>query len=206
MTSQYESHPFVVALEALCPVIVPSFFLRSVRDDESNPPIYPLVDYVIIAGQGKTYSKAKNKWRVNILVQLDILIQEAPSLDWCQYEELKDAKDRQALFWNLEQKLEQFLTLLINPSAVTKNLSEMDMIYGKYQFELDAYIGTGYHNKKGKDWLTGVSGQFVLSLYSDDGGGCCLFDSDDTSQLERFQKLTKEGSVSYRKLENLINQ
>lgn len=204
MSVQYKSHPFVIALEALCPVVTPSFALRSARDGEKKPLKYPLVDYIIIGGQGKTYSKSKNQWRSNFLVQLDILFQEGAPLDWCKYKELQDAQDRQALFWKLEQMIEQFITLLVNPSAALKELKESDLIYGQFEFELDAYIATSYHNKKGQNNLTGISSQFVLSARSEEGGACCLNDGT-TEQYERFQKLTKEGSVSYRLLENLIN-
>lgn len=202
--SQYKKHPIDIALEALAPIIAPSFTLRSVRDDEEIPPTYPLVDYVIIGGQGKVYDRPTNQWRSSFFVQLDILIEETKPLDWCQFNELADAQDRHGLFWRLEQMLENFISLLVNPTAVSGLLRENDMIYSEYRFKMESYIQTNYHNKQGSDKLTGVSGRFILSLLSENGSGCCLINNDNAPQLEKLQALTKVDSVSYEMIQNEI--
>jgi len=203
--SQYKTHPFVLALEALCPILYPSFTLRSARDGETTPEKYPLVDYIIISGQSKTYNPGTKKFRGNFLVQLDLLVKETDDpLSWCEYDELKDAQDRQALFWFLEQQVEIFIKLLIDPRSVSTNLNEQDMIYSKFDFKLESFISTNPHNKRGAHNLTGISSVFTLSALSDDGSGCCLI-NDTVEQWEKLQKITREGSVSYKKIENELN-
>lgn len=203
---QYKPHPFTLALEALCPLLLPSFTLRSVRDYETTPVVYPLVDYVIISGQGKNYENSKNKFRSLYLVQIDILFEESSPNCWAEYEELSAAKERQALYYRLEEIFEQLIVLLVNPSAISPVLKGNDMIYSKYDFRLDSYLQTVYHNKKGADNLTGASARFILSAQSDGGVGCCLLeDGASVDILEAFQKLTLTDSVSYKLIQNLID-
>lgn len=201
--SQYKKHPIDIALEALSPIIAPSFALRSARDGEKIPDTYPLVDYIIIGGQGKVYDKGTNQWRSSFLIQLDILIQETKPLSWCEFDELKDAQDRHSLFWLFEQMLENFISLTVNPTAVSNLLRENDMIYSEYRFKMESYIQTLYRAQQGMDKLTGVSGRFVMSMLSEDGSGCCLINGG-LKQLERLQDLTIEGSVSYKNIQNQI--
>ena len=203
--SQYKSHPITIALEALTPVFAPSFTLRSVRDDENKALKYPLIDYVIIGGQGSTYDNSKNQWRQSFFMQLDILIQETRPLCWTSFNELKDAQDRQSLYWLFEGMVQQFITLLINPSVVSNLLNTSDMIYSKFDFKLENFIASSYQNKHGVDKLTGISTQFVISAISEEGNACCLINNSNIKQLVELQNLTKLNSTSWKKIEALIN-
>lgn len=201
--NQYQRHPIDIALEALTPVLMPSFFLRSVRDKETKPK-YPLVDYVIISNDRKAYDKAKNQWRSSYLVQVDFLIKESNPLDWCQYDELKDAQDRHALHYRFERLFEKFIELLTNPTASSKYISnQMDLVYGKLDFRFENFIGGAYLNKYGTDFVTGYSSQFVLSCVSDNADTCCFFDEE--LKLESLLPLTFIGSVSNKRITNALN-
>lgn len=202
--SQYKSHPFVIALEALTPIFAPSFFLRSARDNENTPPKYPLIDYVIVGGDGKTRDRATNKWRRTYTIQLDFLIQETKPLSWCNFDELKDAQDRQALFNKFDEMTEDFLTMLIEPSKMYKGLNLQDFIYGKFEFRLEAFIASRYWAKHGKDKLTGISSRFSISALSDSEGICCLVD-DTPEQWQNIQALLIQNTTSWRIVDKILN-
>lgn len=209
--SNIKPNPFVLALEALCPVLVPSFTLRSVRDGErAKPEHYPLVDYVIVAETGATYDTSKNLWRVSYLLQLDFLLRETKEKAWCDYDELKENQDRQALHNQLASLTRSFLTIVVNPQAAIKNpsgkgpiLKECDTIFSEYDFRFESFIGTNFKSKHGNNKLTGTSSRFVLSWLDRDGGGCCVADGS-VAQWERIQKLAVEDSLSWKMINNLI--
>jgi hypothetical protein len=201
--SQYKTHPFILALEALCPILYPSFTLRSARDGEETPKKYPLIDYVIASGQGKTYNSSTKKFRGNFLIALDFFVKETNApLSWCQYDELKDAQDRQSLFWFMEEQFDEFMRLLIDPRGASDKLNESDMIYSQHDFKLENIISTTYHSKQGPHKLTGITTLFTISALSD--SKCCLI-NNTVEQWEQLQKIVKEGSVSWRKIEKEIN-
>ena len=202
-----KDHPFVIALNALCPVLLPSFYLRSARDKEEVPAQYPLVDYIIVQGLSKSYDNSKKKFRSNFLVKLDFFVRETETPnDWCKYTELKDAQSVQALHWFFENRIEDFIELLTNPRGASNLLNESDMIYSEFDFRLENFVSIIYHRKWGQDHLTGTSANFVLSAWSTSNQNqCCLIDESDPDQLEKLKKIVKEGSVSYLKIENILN-
>ncbi len=199
---QYQKHPIDTALEALAPILAPSFTLRSSRDGENIVRKYPLIDYTIVGAQGKTYDPSKNQWRSNYLVILEILVEERKPLSWCQYPELAQAQDRHALFFLLEQMIEQLITLLVNPKKVSNLISPFDTIYSELDFKLVNFIGSQNKFKQGGDETTGVVANFVLSSIDPDGGACCLIDYNNVNQLQELRDLMVLGSNSWNLLNN----
>lgn len=199
---QYQKHPIDVAIESIAPIFAPSFTVRSSRDAETVVLKYPLIDYAIGGIQGVVFDTSKNLWRTSYFVVLDFLLQERKPLDWCIFTELQAAKDRHALFYDLDKIFTSFMELLTKPSKLSNLLNASDMIYAQHDFKLENVIATNYHYGHGGDKLTGISTQFVLSAVSDT---CCAIDTTNLDQLTKLQALTIVGSVSWNKIQAVIN-
>lgn len=199
---QYQKHPIDVAIESIAPIFAPSFTVRSSRDAETVVLKYPLIDYAIGGIQGVVFDPSKNLWRTSYFVVLDFLLQERKPLSWCEFTELEAAKDRHALFYDLDKIFTSFMELLTKPSKLSNLLNASDMIYAQHDFKLENIIAANYHYGHGGDKLTGISTQFVLSAVSDT---CCAIDSTNIDQLTKLQALTVIGSVSWNKIQAIIN-
>ncbi len=199
---QYKKHPIDRALEALAPILAPSFTLRSFRDKEGTVLKYPLIDYAIAGTTSKVYDASKNQWRSTYLVIFEILVQEKKVYDWCNYTELADAQDKHALFLAMEVIVEQLLVLLTNPSKIATQIRPLDTIYADLFFKIEGAFTSQYVSGHGKDLLTGVIANFEISCIDSEGGGCCLIDFNNTDQLQRLRDLMIYGTVSW----NLLNQ
>lgn len=204
--NQYENHPFTEALNVIAPVIVPSFELISLRDDERQVYKNPVLQYVIGSIVNKVLDKSTMKFRTTYSIILNLAVFETKNpLDWCKYEELKDAQDRQALFSKLEGLIQNVIVLLIDPSRASKDIRNEDSIYYKYQFVYEGLRDGIYFSKKGTQNLTGVAIEFNLSCFTEDNSICCV--DDETKEIaSSFQPLVKEGSVSYLKLQKRIDE
>lgn len=207
MSKQYKDHPFVQALQVIAPVIVPSFEVVSMRDNEGTIFNGPIMEYVISSVTNKVYDKSKNKFRstYNIILGLSVLESKTP-LFWCEYDELKDAKDRQGLFHRMDGILEDFLIWLINPEAASPSIySNSDTLYAKYDFQLVSFNGGAFYSKsKTKQSMTGLAIDFNISCITGEGTICC---SDDGTKeaAEIIQPITKPNSNSYKLLQNRID-
>ncbi len=199
---QYKKHPIDRALEALAPIIAPSFTLRSYRDKEGTVNKYPLIDYAIAGTTSKVYDTSKNQWRSTYLVIVEILVQEKHIKDWCNYTELADAQDKHALFLAMEVIIEQFIVLLTKPKSVSNLIRPLDTIYSDLFFQLEGSPTTQNLSGHGIDKLTGIAANFEISCIDSEGGGCCLIDFNNQDQLDRLRDLMQYGSVSW----NLLNQ
>ena len=203
--SQFQDHPFVTLMNTLFPVILPQFHLRSVRDRESMPEKYPLVDYVIIRGGREVLERPKNTFRSEIDVQIDILVQESSPLSWCEYDFLKDAQTRQALFSFLHNRLRQFIKLVVNPTLIDPSLVKAcDVIFEKHDWRFVQTIGTEYFNQKTADNLTGVSAVMQFSYIPREDSVCCLSDGTE-EQYQNMQGMVLEDSTSYKLIQNKID-
>ena len=176
--SQYKQHPFVEAMNVISPIILPSFKIRSIRDDNGSIIKQPVFDYVINSITDKVYDKSTRKWRAtyNIILMLSILESKSPVDDWCKYDELKDAQDRQALFYRFNELLQEFIVMLVNPSAISKSIKNSDTIYSKYDFQLGLFRDGAYFNKKGKQDLTGIAIDIDISCFVGEQTVCCIDD------------------------------
>ena len=199
---QYKKHPIDRALEALAPILAPSFTLRSFRDKEGTVLKYPLIDYAIAGTTSKVYDKATNKWRSTYLVIFEILVQEKHIKDWCNYTELANAQDKHALFLAMEVIVEQFIVMLTNPKSVSNLIRPLDTIYADLFFQQEGIVTTQNLSGHGIDKLTGIAANFEISCLDSEGGGCCLIDFNNADQLQRLRDLMQYGSVSW----NLLNQ
>lgn len=198
----YKPHPFVTAIETVLPIFLPSFSLRSSRD-QAGKRSYPSVEYVLIRGGNKVYDRSKKTWRSTFEVQLGILLKESKENFWCSCDELKDAKDVQSLFWELEKKLNGIIKTIIDPQSASKNIKFCDLSFAHYDFKLESYLGTQYVRKYDNN-LTGVYSVFNLSSYSDDKEYCCNFE-DNLQGLKNQQSLVSEDSQSWKKIQLLID-
>lgn len=199
---QYKKHPIDRALEALAPILAPSFTLRSYRDKEGTVLKYPLIDYAIAGTTSKVYDASKNQWRSTYLVIFEILVQEKKVKDWCDYTELADAQDKHALFLAMEVIVEQFIVLLTKPKSVSNLIRPLDTIYADLFFQQEGAVTTQNLSGHGVDKLTGIAANFEISCIDSEGGACCLVDFNNTDQLQRLRDLMQYGSVSW----NLLNQ
>jgi hypothetical protein len=199
---QYKKHPIDRALEALAPILAPSFTLRSYRDKEGTVLKYPLIDYAIAGTTSKVYDTSKNQWRSTYLVIFEVLVQEKNIKDWCAYSELAEAQDKHALFLAMEVIVEQFIIMLTHPEKVTKLIRPLDTIYADLFFKLEGTPTTQNLSGHGIDKLTGIAANFEISCIDSEGGACCLIDFNNQDQLDRLRDLMEYGSVSW----NLINQ
>lgn len=204
--SQFKDHPFVEAMNVVAPIILPSFEVRSIRDDNGTIVKKPVFDYVINSIVDKTYDKTRRKWRAtyNIILMLSVLETRSPVDGWCKYEELKDAQNRQALFYRFNELLQDFIVMLINPAAASGSISNNDTIYSKYDFEFVLFRDGAYFNKKGKQNLTGIAIDFDLSCFVGEQSICCV-DDGSASVAEKLQSIVKSESVSFKKFQKIID-
>lgn len=204
--NQYKDHPFVQALNVIVPLVAPSFEIVSIRDNKGIIK-GPTFEYVISSLSNKVYDKSKNKFRstYNVLIGLAVMESKTP-LSWCEYDELKDAQSRQALFTKLDEMLESFLIWLVNPNAASKSVSNNDTIYSKYDFQIPTFRGGVYYsNSKGPRGSSGLMFDFDLSCFTGEGLICC---ADDGSKViaEKIQTIVKEESNSFKLLQKRIDQ
>ncbi len=203
--SQYKDHPFIIALNAIAPVIVPSFKMVSIRDDKSQKHKSPILSYAIASILNKVLDPATSKFRTTYSILLDLAVFESNTpLSWCEYEELKDAQNRQALFSKLEGLLQDIIVILVKPSRVSKDVKDQDTIYYKYEFRFEGFTGGTYYSGKGMPKMTGTYIEFNISCLMEENEICCV---DDGSKeiAEKMQGLVKEGSNSYRFLQKRID-
>lgn len=203
--SQYQDHPFVLLINKIFPLLLPSFTLRSVRDKESYPEKYPLIDYVIIRGGRETFDRAKNTFRSQIDVQIDLLVKESEPLSWCEFDELKDAQSRQALFNFLHNRIREFIKMAVNPNKLDpKNLKVCDILWKDYDFQFVQTIGTEYHNKHTHKKLTGVSSVMQFSYIPQEDEVCCLNDGS-YEFWTNLQRIVFKDSTSFKLIQNIID-
>lgn len=203
--SQYKPNPFVEALNVIAPILAPSFELVSLRDDNNQRYSNPVISYVIASIVNKERLTQLNKFRTTYAIILDLGIRESlKPIDWCEYEELKDAQDMQALLYKMEVILQDIIVMLVNPSKFSKDLSNGDTIYSKYEFRFEGFRDGVYYRKKGKQDMTGVAIEFNLSFLSDENTTCCV---DDNSKdiAEKLQALVEENTISYKLLQKRID-
>lgn len=200
----YKEHPFILAMETVVPIFLPSFSVRSGRN-KPNSIKYPVFDYVIIRGLNKVYDNSTRKFRNTFEVQLGLLLQENKENFWCEYDELKHAKDRDALFYELEKQIEHIIKAIVDPKTAFNGLRYDDIVYSKYDFQFVSYLGTQPVEKQTKDFFTGVYSVFTLSYLSDEQEYCCSFD-DTLKGLQNAQRLVEENSISWQKIQNQIDK
>lgn len=200
MIRVYPEHPIAKALNVLAPLLDVNFDLRSARDAEKRPIRYPLLDYVVIIEQGGEYDTTKNSWRVNMLVQFDLLFQERHFAEFCNVSKLEGDQAAQAAFWKWSGDLRKIVSLMVNPKALTNVYKEEDIIFAKYDFRLVQWIETFYHRNKGADKLTGVSSRFLLSALDADNAFCCTDDD-----LAGLRGIVFPDSVSDKMIVNKLN-
>lgn len=203
--SQYKPNPFVEALNVIAPILAPSFKLVSLRDELKQKLNQPTLNYVISSIPNKVWDNSTNKFRTTYEVLLNAeVLQATKPKNWCDYDELKDAQDIQALLYKLEILLQDILVMLVNPSKFSKDLSNGDVIYSKYQFILETFRDGGIYSEKGTKNATGVSIIFNLSFLSDENTTCCV---DDNSKdiAEKLQTLVEENTISYKLFQKRID-
>lgn len=196
-------HPFVSAIETVAPIFLPSFTVRSSRNQEEQRK-FPLIEYVIIRGGSKTYDNSKRKWRGTFEVQLGILLKEHKENFWCECDEFEQAKDFESFCWEMEKRLNGIIQTIIDPQSASKHLKFCDLKYSQYEFRLESYTGTQQVRKYDVDNLSGIYAVFNLSSYFDKGEFCCFFDNNEQG-LKNQQRLVNENTVSYNKIQSLID-
>ena len=166
-----------------------------------------MVDYLIVRGGNKTYDRTAKKWRVTFEVQIGILFSgtKGKKCFWGDCDELKEAKDLQALFWYLDQALEEFIQIVIDPQSASSSIKFNDLVFAERDFKLESYNNTQYVKDLGMEQLTGVYSSLNISCFSDTKKVCCTFDEGTLLGLENQQKLVKEGSSSYNKIQKQID-
>lgn len=203
--SQFKDHPFVQLMNAIFPVILPNFYLRSVRDRENMPEQYPLIDYVIIRGGRETLERPKNTFRAEIDVQIDILVKETSPLSWCKFDFLEEAQSRQALYHYFQNKIREFIKLAVNPTRLDPtNIKQCDVLYKDYDWRFIQTIGTAHHKQVDKGKLTGISAAMQFSYIPQDDDVCCLIDGT-AEQWEKIQQMVVQDSTSWKLIQNIID-
>jgi hypothetical protein len=203
--TQYKNHPVIEALNVIAPVITPSFELVSIRDYGDQVFENPILSYVIASIVNKVLDKPTMKFRTTYSVILDLSIFETDTpLDWCKYEEIKDAQDRQALFYRLESLIQDIIVMFVQPSRASEDIQDEDAIYSKYQFIYEGFIDGLYYKRKGKQRMTGAIIEFNISCLTEENQICCV---DDKSKeiAEKMKAIVSEDSVSYRRLQKRID-
>ena len=200
---QYKEHPFTLLVCNIFPLILPSATIRSARDGEKYPSTFPLIDYIIIRGGREVLNKGKNTFEAIIDVQIDILVKETSPLSWCEYDDLADAKSRQALFEKFHSYIREFIKIAANPTRLSKLIKLHDVLWSEYDFRFVQTIGTEYHNRKGASNFTGISSVMQFSYIPQDDDVCCL-DDGTNDFYEALRGIVEPGSTSDKLIQNEI--
>lgn len=207
---QYPEHPIVLALNAVVPVVLPSFTLYSGRDNGKKP-AFPMLGYVIVNTQNETYDASTRKFKGTIQVQIEALLKEPKDereFDWCQYSELQHNQNKQALMYDLEQKLKQILLFIVHPNQAankdTIKLDKYDSIFEKYEFGNLNISVSEYRNRVDSN-LTGAVVLFTMS-YVSDRIACCILNDTDKQQLEALKGVFNKDSVTEQIIQKQLDQ
>lgn len=203
MIKQVPSHPINEALSALSPVIGANFDLNSYRDSagEADTFRFPRMDYAVILEDNAQYIAGQKVWRITQTIQLDYVVEEKDFLCQCQETNLAESQAIQAVQKSYTDNIRTFITLLTNPTIIKPNLRECDFPFARFEWRFVNWITAFYFRKHGADELTGASARIQLSFLDIDSALCCT-----ANELQLLQNLTIEDSVSYKLLQNEIDQ
>lgn len=199
-------HPFTQALNAVAAMVVPSFEVVSVRDNQDSNAC-PRLDYVIINSTNEVYDPVEKKFKGRLNVFLDLFLHEPKNnFEWCGVPELEQNQDRQALMHDMETKLRQILLLIQNPQYAMPSLrvSQDDANWTCSNFTSLQISTMRQVAKLPPHSYTGASCQASFE-YTTEGITCCVLNSGDIEDLTAYKEAYREGSTSYQIIENAIN-
>ena len=118
----------------------------------------------------------------------------------CKETNLEEAQAIQAVQKSYTDKIRSLITLLLDPTIIKPNTKACDYPFARFEWKFVNWITAFYFRKHGADELTGASARIELSYLDVDSTMCCT-----AQQLKPLQDLTKKNSVSYKILQNEID-
>lgn len=203
MIQQAPTHPINEALSAIAPILGVNFDLNSYRDSagEADTFRFPRLDYAVILEDNARYLAGQKVWEITQTIQLDYVVLEKDFLCQCKETNLAEAQAVQAVQKSYTDKIRAFITFLVNPTIIRPDLRELDFPFARFNWRFVNWITAFYFRKHGPDELTGASARIQLSFIDIDSGLCCA-----AEELKLLQDLTIKDSVSYKILQNEIDQ
>lgn len=204
----HKAHPFVEALNAVAPLVVPSFKVVSLRDNKNNDH-YPVLDYAIVSAINETYDPVKQVFTGRLQLFVELLLKEPRNANafWCDVTELEKNQDRQALMYDLENKMRQIMVLITDPTKAVNDmrLSKDDFTWKDYDFSSLQVTTMQQVAQLPPKNLTGVSCQFNIS-YRTPRITCCITNQNSVNELEQLQNSFIDGSTSSVLIQNKIDK
>lgn len=208
---QNKEHPFVLALNKIAPLVVPSFKITSARDDIKSDS-YPMLGYTIINHINETYDSSTGMFSGTMQIQIDLLLQEPKDQHafitcWQKFDELRYNQDKQALMYDMQQKIKQILLLIVYPNKAISGdirINRNDTLFNQYRFKNLRITTTNSHNRV-RGNLTGASSLVSIDFVSE-RINCCLVNTESKTELELMKEVFQEGSISYNNIQLAIDK